>query len=143
MDRKSISGHCFTFGAGVVSWSSKKQSSVALSSTEAEYMALAHATKEAIWVKQLLSELWAHGSGPYVINVDNQSCIALAKNPEFHARSKHIDIQYHFIREKVEEGLVELVFCPTKLMVADVLTKPVSREKHMWCTEAMGIKPTD
>ena len=78
-----------------------------------------------------------------VINVDNQSCIALAKNPEFHARSKHIDIQYHFIREKVEEGMVHLEYCPTQKMVADILTKAIPSEKHTWCAEAMGVKRTD
>lgn len=142
INRRSISGFCFLLGAGAVSWSSKKQTSVALSSTEAEYMALTQASKEAIWIRRLLLEL-GQPDEPVLINVDNQSCMALAKNPEFHARSKHIDIQYHFIREKVEGGIVKLEFCPTQKMVADVLTKAIPSEKHTWCAEAMGVKSTD
>ena len=140
-NRRSISGYCFLLGEGAVSWSSKKQTSVALSSTEAEYMALTQATKEAMWLKRFLGELNLHKGEALTIKVDNQSCIALAKNPEFHARTKHIDIQCHFIREKVEEGEVTLEYCPTRLMVADILTKPLPRDKHEWCTKAMGIHP--
>jgi hypothetical protein len=141
IDRKSISGYCFKLGAGAVSWKSKKQTSVALSSTEAEYMALTLATKEAMWIKLFLTELGVFKGGPICINCDNQSYIAQAKNPEHHARTKHIDIQYHFIREKVEEGTVKLEFCLTQEMVADVLTKALPREKHQRCTEAMGVRP--
>jgi hypothetical protein len=139
--RKSISGYCFTLGAGAITWSSKKQKSVALSSTEAEYMALTQAVKEAIWLNRLLEDLDHKASGGVPILVDNQSCIALAKNPEFHSRTKHIDIQYHFIREKVELGVINLEYCPTKQMVADVLTKGVTKDKHQWCTKAMGVRP--
>ena len=142
INRRSISGYCFMLGAGAVSWKSKKQTSVALSSTEAEYMALTQATKEAIWTKQFLTELGLFSNKPIVIRADNQSCISLARNPEFHTRTKHIDIQYHFIREKVENETIHLEYCSTKQMVADVLTKAVPHEKHIWCTEAMGVMPT-
>jgi len=114
INRRSISGYIFKYGAGAISWSSKKQTSVALSSTEAEYMALTQAAKEAIWLKRLLKELGQDVDGGVLLNVDNQSCIALARNPEFHARTKHIDIQHHFIREKVEDKAIQLIFCPTK-----------------------------
>jgi len=143
IDRKSISGYCFKLGVGAVSWRSKKQASVALSSTEAEYMALTQATKEAMWIKFFLTELGVFNSDGIPINVDNQSCVALAKNPEFHARTKHIDIQYHFIREKVEDKSVKLEFCPTDQMVADVLTKALPQEKHQWCTTNMGVVSND
>jgi len=139
IDRKSISGYCFKLGVGAVSWRSKKQTSVALSSTEDEYMALTQATKEAMWIKFFLTELGVFNSDGIPINVDNQSCVALAKSPEFHARTKHIDIQYHFIREKVEDKSVKLEFCPTDQMVADVLTKALPLEKHQWCTTNMGV----
>ena len=105
-------------------------------------MALTLATKEAMWIKLFLTELGVFKGGPICINCDNQSCIALAKNPEHHARTKHIDIQYHFIREKVEERTVKLEFCPTQEMVAEVLTKALPREKHQGCTEALGVRPT-
>jgi hypothetical protein len=143
INRRSISGYCFTLGVGAVSWKSKKQTSVALSSTEAEYMALTQAAKEAIWIKSLLKELQRFLGEAVLIHVDNQSCIALAKNPEFHARTKHIDIQHHFIREKVEDGTIKLEYCPTKQMVADVLTKAVNKDKHQWCTKAMGVRPAE
>jgi hypothetical protein len=139
--RKSISGYCFKLGVGAVSWKSKKHTSVALSSTEAEYMALTQACKEAIWIKLLLTELGVFKGGAICINGDSESCIALAKNPEHHERTKHIDIQYHFIREKVEEGIVKLEYCPTQQMVADVFTKALPRKKHLWCTEANKLDP--
>jgi hypothetical protein len=139
--RKSISGYCFKLGAGTISWSSRKQTSIALSSTEAEYMALTQATKEALWLKRFLVELGQYNGGPVRIMVDNQSCMALARNPEFHARTKHIDIQCHFIREVVANEEVDLEYCPTREMVADVQTKPLPRDKHQWCTRAMAIKP--
>jgi hypothetical protein len=106
-------------------------------------MALTQACKEAIWIKRLLEELHQPTDGPTLIRADNQSCIALARNPEFHGRTKHIAIQYHFIREQVESGQIALEYCRTQEMVADVLTKGVPKEKHEWCAEAMGVKTTD
>ena len=105
-------------------------------------MALTHAAKEAIWIKRLLTKIGQMGGESLVIHVDNQGCMALARNPEFHARTKHIDIQYHFIREKAEGGVIQLQYCPTKEMVADVLTKPVPKDKHQWCTNACGVRAT-
>uniref|UniRef100_A0AAV1UU28 Polyprotein n=1 Tax=Peronospora matthiolae TaxID=2874970 RepID=A0AAV1UU28_9STRA len=107
--RRSTSGYTFILNNGYVSWRSKKQSTVALSSTEAEYMALTEAAQEAIWLKALLCELDEMRSDEAVkIYEDNQGSIALAKNPEFHKRTKHIDIRYHFVREKVAEGTLVL-----------------------------------
>jgi len=120
--RESISGFVFTIAGGAVSWSSKKQSSVALSTTESEYMAILHALKEMIWIHRLLEELGYDVSNQNTIYTDSQSAIALAHNPEHHARTKHIDIQYHFIRNCVEDGRLQLEYCPTEDMVADGLT---------------------
>jgi hypothetical protein len=139
--RRSISGYCFKLGEGTISWSSRRQTSVALSSTEAEYMALTQATKEALWLKRFLTELGRNRIGAVKLMVDNQGCMALAKNPEFHSRTKHIDIQCHFIREVVANQEAVLEYCPTREMVADVLTKPLPRDKHQWCTKAMGVRP--
>ena len=102
-------------------------------------MALAAAVKEGIWLRQLMKDLGWKVEKAIPVLVDNQSCIALAKNPEYHARTKHIDIQHHFTREKVAEGLFDLVYCPTKEMVADAFTKPLPKEKHFWCAEKMGL----
>ncbi|HEV7737270.1 MAG TPA: hypothetical protein VGO47_07875, partial [Chlamydiales bacterium] len=105
-DRRSITGYIFILANGAISWSSKKQSSTALSSTEAEYMAAAHTTKEAVWIHFLLKELGLGARSATIIKMDNQSSISLTKNPEFHSRTKHIDVRYHFIREKMEDKTI-------------------------------------
>jgi len=141
-DRRSTTGYVFLIAGGSVSWSSKKQPTVALSTTEAEYMALTQATKEAIWIRQLLSEIGMTpktSREPTIIRSDNQGCISLAKNSVHHARTKHIDIQHHFVREKLEDGEVEVIFCKTEEMVADVLTKGLTKEKHEHFSSRMGI----
>ena len=136
--RRSTSGYVFYLNDGLISWSSKKQGTVALSTTEAEYMALAHTTKEAMWLRTLLSEL-GFDQGTTIVYEDNQSCIAMAKNPVHHARSKHIDIQHHFVREKVESGDIEVVYLPTEDMVADALTKPLPHPKFGKLVGQMGL----
>jgi len=137
-----------------VSWSSKRQPSVALSSTEAEYIALTQATKEAIWVSRLIAELQTIPINPTTedtteestpqkpatkIFVDNQGAIALAHNPEFHARTKHIAIQEHYVREKVTTGEIELEYLHTGDMIADCLTKNLSRDKVNRFRAEMGL----
>ena len=156
-----------------VSWSSKRQQTVALSSTEAEYMALTQAAKEAIWVSRFIAELQGllastenrlgtdnpdnpedpedpandtstpsrtSASAPATkIYVDNQGAIALARNPEFHARTKHIAIQEHYVREKITNGDVELEYLHTGDMIADCLTKNLSREKVDRFRAEMGL----
>ena len=126
MSRRSTSGYAFMMSGGCNSWKSKKQRTVALSSTEAEYMALSEATQEAIWLKAFLCELGEISSDTAVkIFEDNQGSIALAKNPQYHKRTKHIDIKYHFVREKVEDGQVILEYISTLDMLADIMTKPI------------------
>ena len=140
-DRKSISGYVFTLAGGAISWSSKKQATTALSTTEAEYIALVQAAKESIWIQRLLHEL-GYGNmvtGSNVIYGDNQGSIALANNPEYHARTKHIDIQYHFIRECVQNNKIDLKYCPTADMVADGMTKALARERHLDLLAKMGV----
>lgn len=98
--RRSTSGYIFTMMNGAVTWESLQQKTVSLSTTEAEYIATCESVKEALWIKQLLKDIEYPCADPIVINLDNQSAIKLIKNPEFHKRSKHIDIRYHFVREK-------------------------------------------
>uniref|UniRef100_H3HA27 Integrase catalytic domain-containing protein n=1 Tax=Phytophthora ramorum TaxID=164328 RepID=H3HA27_PHYRM len=125
--RRSTSGYAFMMNGGCISWRSKKQRTVALSSTEAEYMALSEATQEAVWLKVFLCELGEMASDEAVkIYEDNQGSIALAKNPQFHKRTKHIDIRYHFVREKVEDGQVVLQYVSTTDMLADIMTKAIA-----------------
>ena len=137
--RESISGFIGTLAGGAVTYSSKKQASVALSSTESEYMALLHALKEQIWLLRFLKEIGYDISDQNIMYCDNQSAIALAHNPENHARTKHIDIQYHFVRDCVEDGTTRLEYCPTEDMVADGLTKALGPERHRKLAKMMGM----
>ena len=108
-DRRSTSGFLFEIGGTAVTWRSKKQSCVALSTAEAEYMALTGAAQEAVWLRELATELGAEPTKPTVIHEDNQSTIHMARNPQFHGRTKHIGIKYHYIREQVNNQRVELL----------------------------------
>ena len=139
-DRRSISGFVFKIANGAISWSSKKQASTALSSTEAEYVAGAHAAKELVWLRALLAEIGSPCEGPTVLLMDNQSAMAIAENPVYHARTKHIAVRHHFLREKVEDGDLKLKYLPTGDQVADVLTKSLAREKHERFTKEMGLR---
>jgi hypothetical protein len=101
VDRKSTSGCCFTLGSAMVSWCSRKQSFAALSTAEAEYIALSVAVCEAVWLHKLLTDLFDHGMDPTTIHCDNHSCVKLSENPMFHDRSKHIEIKYNYNRDMV------------------------------------------
>ena len=128
-DYKSTTGYLFQIGGTAVTWKSKKQSCVALSTAEAEYMALSSAAQEAVWMRELVSDLGNSPINSTVIFEDNQSAISMAKNPQYHRRTKHINIKYHFIREQVANGTICLKYCKTEDMLADLLTKGVGPEK--------------
>ena len=140
-DRKSVGGSVFLLNGAAVSWTSKKQTSIALSTTEAEYLAMTQAAKEIVWLRILLEELGADAHVPQMSELygDNQGALALACNPEYHARTKHIDIQYHFIRELVAAEKVYLKYCPSTDMIADIMTKALPRTTHDKLTMAMGM----
>ena len=140
-DRKSISGYVFYLAGGAIAWSSKKQSTTALSSTEAEYTAISHATRQVIWLRYLFEGLSFKQSEATLLFGDNQSTIALTRDAQYHARSKHFDVQNHFVREKVEDEIIELYYCPTDEMVADIFTKALPRPKHHKFTTEMGLHP--
>jgi hypothetical protein len=127
--RRSTTGYIFTLNHGVVSWGSKLQATVALSSAEAEYMALCSATQEAIHLRQLVKDLGHAQDEATVIFEDNAGCIALSENPVFHKRSKHIDIKYHFIRERVASNEIKVQYVPTEDQLADLLTKGLSKQR--------------
>ena len=127
-DRKSISGYCYRLSdeSSLVSWRSRRQQAVALSTCEAEYMAMSHAIQEGKFIRQLLFDL--HGKMLQIdLFADNQGAINLAKNPVSHQRSKHIDIRYHFIRSEVNDGNVILNYIPSNENVADLFTKPSTK----------------
>ncbi|KAF2347216.1 hypothetical protein FHG87_022028, partial [Trinorchestia longiramus] len=138
-DRKSTSGYCFTLSNSVITWRSVKQSCVALSTAEAEYVALAGAAQEAIWLKHLLDDLEFKTGGPMVVNEDNQSAICLTQNPKYHGRSKHIDIKFHYVRDLVRNKEIDLVYCSSNDMFADIFTKGRSAEKFSRLRSKLGV----
>ena len=140
-DRKSTSGYVFQVGGTAISWRSKKQTCVALSTAEAEYIALASAAQESLWLQQLLADLKKEDLRSVTVYEDNQSAISMAKNPQFHGRTKHIAIKYHFIREQVSSGKLELRYCKTNDMIADMLTKGLSGEQFEKLRLMAGVTP--
>lgn len=138
--RRSTSGYVFHIGSGVISWASTRQKSVSTSSTESEYIAACQAVKELVWIKQLVAELSSNQNIKAKFYMDNQSAIRLVKNPVFHKRTKHIDVQYHFIREKFQEDQFELEYINTDEQVADILTKGMNKSRHNYLCDLMNLK---
>ena len=138
-DRKSTSAYVIKYGECVISWNSSKQKTISLSSTEAEYIGLTLAAKEILWLKHILIEL-NRSPKQTIIYCDNKSTICLSKNPEMHARSKHIDVRYHFIREKIDNQEFMVEYQCTEEMVADIFTKGLPKVKHYKCMEQLGLK---
>lgn len=139
-DRRSYTGYLFKMANAATSWETKKQRTVALSSTEAEYMSLTEAAKEALYEKKFLSELKFDSEKPIIIYNDNQSCQKLAKNNVYHSRTKHIDIKYHFIRKALEDNIINLKYCQTEEMIADMLTKPLTKPKLQKFITMIGLE---
>ena len=138
-DRKSTSGHLYLYAGGAVSWKSSKQSCVALSTAEAEYVALSAAAQESVWLQQLMSDLMHLSKREMVIFEDNQSAICVAKNQQTSGRMKHIDIKYHFVCELVEAGMIKLVYCSTEQMIADMLTKALAIQQFEKLHKLTGV----
>ena len=137
-DRRSYTGYAFILANAAVSWDAKKQRTVALSSTESEYMALCEGTKEAIYLRNLLEEIGIQ-KAPMILFNDNQGAQQLIKNSVHHNRSKHIDIRYFFIKEAFENKVIDPKYLSTENMLADVLTKPLHKPKHSICVKLLGI----
>jgi hypothetical protein len=160
-NRRSTSGYVFTINGSAISWRSKQQGLVTISTMEAEYVGMTEACKELLWLQRLLEDIQPNrdqnnqdvyitdkpaDDGSHMLHADNQGAIALAENPKHHNRSKHIDVKYHFIRELVnsidnrdEKSRISLQYCQTSKNTADVLTKPLSKLKHQEHVLAMGI----
>ena len=139
-NRRSISGYTFLMGGGAISWSSKKQPTVALSSMEGEYMAITHAWKQSKWHRDFWNALGFAQFTPSVLRVDNRAAILLANNPEHHDRSKHIDTRYHRIRDEIAAGTIDLIWCPTDEEVADIFTKPLPPAKFTKFRSELGMR---
>lgn len=139
-DRRSVSGFALFLGSNLLSWSSKKQRTVARSSTESKYKSLANATAELIWIQSLLSELGVPHRCPPILWCDNLSAIYLTENPIFHARTKHIEIDYHFVRERVSRNQLLVRFIGTEDQIADILTKGMSSSRFQWLRSKLNVR---
>eukprot|EP00253_Pinus_taeda_P025809 PITA_25809 len=138
-DRKSTAGYVFSLGSGVVTWTSKKQQAVALSSTEAEYRGTVKASCEAVWLQRMLADMHASQTGPTSLFCDNQGVLKLAKNLVFHERTKHVETHCHYIRQLVEDGSVQLRYVPTTEQPADIFTKPLGPAKFEQFRGSIGV----
>jgi transposase InsO family protein len=143
-DRKSTTGFVFFLGSTPVTWNSRKQPTVALSSTESEYMALTEGAKEAVWLRRLLCELNIQDMHtPTIIFGDNQGSLNLARNPVYHGRTKHIEVRHHFVREKILSGEICLDYVPTTRQIADILTKATGRTVFETLRAQLGLVQID
>ncbi|XP_046472611.1 uncharacterized protein [Neodiprion pinetum] len=140
-ERRSCTGYVFILQGAAISWNCKRQHTVALSTTEAEYMALSSATQEAMWLKQFKEELWPNDQTKAItIYCDNKSAINLAQTDGYHARSKHIDVRHHFVRQKLSQKYIKVDHVGTEKMTADILTKQLFSSKQNFCNCQMGLK---
>lgn len=140
LDRRSSQGHCFTLGSGVVSWKASRSPAVALSTCEAELYAICAAAQEAVWLTALLHQLGHPPAAPPMLWCDNQSTVALTKDPIFTGRSKHIEARYYFTRELVQAQKLRTAHIRGKDNVADIFTKPLSYEDHSRLLPMLGLR---
>eukprot|EP00253_Pinus_taeda_P014519 PITA_14519 len=139
-DRKSTAGYVFTLGSGPITWACKKQAAISLSSAEAEYRGAVEASKEALWLRQILSELGFEQQHPTTLWCDNQSAIQLCKDPVQHQRSKHIELHMHFIRKLIHDHVLEVQYCSTDDQVADIFTKALTEAKFTKLRYMLGVQ---
>ncbi|KAM1032295.1 hypothetical protein ACFX2I_035891 [Malus domestica] len=139
-DSKSTSGYAFSFGSGVFSWVSVKQNCVALSTAEAEYISASEATAQAIWLRFVLEDFGELQTEATPMHCDNTTAIAITKNPVFHQKTKHIDRRFHFIKDALQEGIIDLIYCPTEEQLADIFTKPLTKDRFNFLRSKLGVK---
>ncbi|KAI5317617.1 hypothetical protein L3X38_037324 [Prunus dulcis] len=137
-DMKSTSGYAFSFGSGAFSWASVKQHS--LSTAEAEYVSVAEATSQAIWLRFVLEDFGEEQTTATTVFFDNTSAIAMSKNPVFHQRSKHIRRKFHFIRDAIQNGEIDLVYCKGEEQIADIFTKALPKDRFSYLRSLLGVK---
>eukprot|EP00253_Pinus_taeda_P035880 PITA_35880 len=139
-DRESTAGYVFTLGSGPITWACKKQAAISLSSAEAEYRGAVEASKEALWLRQILSEFGFEQQHPTTLWCDNQSAIQLCKDPVQHQRSKHIGLHMHFIRKLIHDHVLEVQYCSTDDQVADIFTKALTEAKFTKLRYMLGVQ---
>ncbi|CAL8115627.1 unnamed protein product [Prunus armeniaca] len=140
-DSRSTFGYAFSFGNGAFSWASVKQNIVALSTAEAEYVSASQATSKSIWLRFVLDDFGEMQTEATLLFCDNMSAISMAKNLVFHQRTRHINRRYHFIREALQEGVIELKFCRSEEQLVDIFTKALSKDKFNQLRLKLGVKP--
>lgn len=138
-DRKSNSGYLFKFNGGTISWACRKQSCVALSSAEAEYIALAEICQEVVWLRSLLEDFNEKQMQPTIIYEDNQSYIKLVYKEKYSKRTKHISTKYNYVKNLSDTDITRYMYCPTEIMVADILTKPLQQVKLKDLRQRSGL----
>eukprot|EP00253_Pinus_taeda_P012607 PITA_12607 len=141
-DKKSTSGGAFYMGSKLVSWFSKKQSSIALSTAEAEYVAATSFCTQLLWMVKTLQNMQITCTPPISILCDNTSAISISKNPVMHSKTKPIPIKYHFLHEQVLEQRFKLEYVPSKKQVADIFTKPLPKETFEYLRQKLGVVAT-
>ncbi|KAK9098657.1 hypothetical protein Syun_025702 [Stephania yunnanensis] len=141
-ERKSTSGYVFLLNNGVISWSSKKQSCIALSTMEAEFVACSAAVQEAVWLRRFLSHLGfdKDASSPVLVNCDSQAAIAFTRDPKYHSKTKHIDTKYNFVRDMIAQKEVKVQYISMQKMIADPFTKPIPRDAFNGHMKSLGLR---
>lgn len=139
-DRRSTSGNLFKLNGGPIAWCSKRQKCVSLSTCEAEYVAASTAAKVIIWLRRLLQDIGCPQTGPTPLYYDNQSAVRLVRNPQFHQRTKHIDVKFHHIRSLQEEGKILVTNIETESQLADILTKGLETGGFQQIRSEAGIR---
>jgi hypothetical protein len=139
VDRKSTFRYCFSLGSIMISWSSRKQGSIAQSTAKVEYIAASVASRETVWLRKLLPDLFSSELEPTVIHCDNQSCIKLTENSVFHDKSKHSEMRYHYVWDMVQKNFLSIQYVPTAEQTTDIFTKPLSLTKFGYFCDKLGV----